>query len=432
MTHGYPYDSTPFVDAAVHEVYRTLVEAGVLVLVVILVFLGSWRATLVPATTVPVTIVGTFALMHLLGFSVNLLTLFGLVLAIGIVVDDAIVIVEAVTRHIARGLTPREATVRAVKEVTGPILGITLVLMTVFLPAAFLPGTTGPMYQQFALTIAATALLSAVNAIVLKPVQSAAWLRPVAGRRNWFSRAFDRAYGRVERAYAAVVRRLVRHPLVVLGLFAPLVAVTAWGYSQLPTGFLPADDQGYAIVVVQLPDAASLDRTRSATDEVTKVLERTPGVKTWMTLGGYSLLDGANAPIAATYFVMFESFEERKGKPERTQQAILGSLNHEFAGVRDAAAFAVAPPAVIGLGVAGGFELQVEDREGVGLNEVQLRAGELTEALRGDPRVGPLTTTARAGVPQLTADIDREKVHRLGLTMGRCSSPSGRRSGRCM
>ena len=217
MTHGYPYDSTPFVDAAVHEVYRTLVEAGVLVLVVILVFLGSWRATLVPATTVPVTIVGTFALMHLLGFSVNLLTLFGLVLAIGIVVDDAIVIVEAVTWHIARGLTPREATVRAMKEVTGPILGITLVLMAVFLPAAFLPGTTGRMYQQFALTIAATALLSAVNAIVLKPVQSAAWLRPVAGRRNWFSRAFDRAYGRVERAYAAVVRRLVRHPLVVEG-----------------------------------------------------------------------------------------------------------------------------------------------------------------------------------------------------------------------
>lgn len=417
VTHGYPYDSTPFVDAAIHEVYRTLVEAGVLVLVVILVFLGSWRATLVPATTVPVTIVGAFAIMHLLGFSVNLLTLFGLVLAIGIVVDDAIVIVEAVTRHIERGLSPREATSRAMQEVTGPILGITLVLMAVFLPAALLQGTTGRMYQQFALTIAATALLSALNAVTLKPVQSAAWLQPSRGPKNWFSRGFNRTYDLVETMYAAVMRQLVRRPGLVLTSFVPLMLLTGWGFSQLPTGFLPADDQGYAIVVVQLPDAASLDRTRRATDEVTEVLERTPGVETWMTLGGFSLLDGANAPNAATYFVMFESFEDRKGRPELTQQSILGSLNREFTAIRNANAFAIAPPAIIGLGVAGGFELQVEDREGVGLVEVQRRTGELMEALQGDTAVGPLTTTVRSGVPQLQADINREKVHRLGLTM---------------
>ncbi len=417
VRHGYPYDSTPFVDAAVHEVYRTLIEAGALVLVVILVFLGSWRATLVPATTVPVTIVGAFAFMHLLGFSVNLLTLFGLVLAIGIVVDDAIVIVEAVTRHIERGLSPREATLRAMKEVTGPILGITLVLMAVFIPASFLQGTTGRMYQQFALTIAATALLSALNAITLKPVQSARWLRASKPRRNFFTRAFNKTFQVVQTIYASAIRQLVRMPLLVLALCVPLMLLTAWTFSRLPSGFLPADDQGYGIVVVQLPDAASLDRTRSATDEVTKVLAKTPGVETWMTLGGFSLLDGANAPNSATFFVMFSPFDERKGRAELTQQAILGSLNNDFLAIRDANAFAIAPPAIIGLGVAGGFELQVEDREGVGYEESQKHTSRLLEILQGAPEIGSLSASFRSGVPQLEADINREKVHRLGLTM---------------
>ncbi len=386
-------------------------------LVVILVFLGSWRATLVPATTVPVTIVGAFAFMHMLGFSVNLLTLFGLVLAIGIVVDDAIVIVEAVTRHIERGLSPREATLRAMKEVTGPILGITLVLMAVFIPASFLQGTTGRMYQQFALTIAATALLSALNAITLKPVQSATWLRASKPRRNFFNRAFNKAFQLVQTIYASTIRRLVKMPLLVLSLSVPLMLLTAWTFSRLPSGFLPADDQGYGIVVVQLPDAASLDRTRNATDEVTKVLAKTRGVETWMTLGGFSLLDGANAPNSATFFVMFEPFDERKGRAELTQQAILGSLNNDFLAIRDANAFAIAPPAIIGLGVAGGFELQVEDREGVGYEESQKHTNRLLEILQGAPEIGSLSASLRSGVPQLEADINREKVHRLGLTM---------------
>ncbi len=417
VRHGYPYDSTPFVDAAIHEVYRTLIEAGVLVLVVILFFLGSWRATLVPATTVPVTIVGAFAFMHLLGFSINLLTLFGLVLAIGIVVDDAIVIVEAVTRHIERGLSPREATLRAMKEVTGPILGITLVLMAVFIPASFLQGTTGRMYQQFALTIAATALLSALNAITLKPVQSAMWLRASKPHKNLFSRAFSYTFLGIQSAYVSTVRQLVRVPLLVLALTVPLILLTAWSFSKLPSGFLPADDQGYGIVVVQLPNAASLERTRVATDEVSKVLAKTPGVETWMTLGGYSLLDGANAPNTATLFVMFTPFEARKGRADLSQHAILGSLNNDFRLIRDANAFAIAPPAIIGLGVAGGFELQVEDREGVGLDEVQSQTSRLLDSLQGASEIGSLSANFRAGVPQLEADINREKVHRLDLTM---------------
>ncbi|MDX1927426.1 MAG: multidrug efflux RND transporter permease subunit [Pirellulaceae bacterium] len=417
VRHGYPYDSTPFVDAAIHEVYRTLIEAGVLVLVVILLFLGSWRATLVPATTVPVTIVGAFAFMYLLGFSINLLTLFGLVLAIGIVVDDAIVIVEAVTRHIEKGLSPREATLRAMKEVTGPILGITLVLMAVFIPASFLQGTTGRMYQQFALTIAATALLSALNAITLKPVQSATWLRAAKPHKNLFSRAFSNTFLGIQSAYVSTVRQLVRVPLLVLALTVPLILFTAWSFSKLPSGFLPADDQGYGIVVVQLPNGASLERTRVATDEVSKVLAKTPGVETWMTLGGYSLLDGANAPNTATLFVMFTPFEARKGRADLSQHAILGSLNNDFRLIRDANAFAIAPPAMIGLGVAGGFELQVEDREGVGLDEVQSQTSRLLDSLQGASEIGSLSANFRAGVPQLEADINREKVHRLDLTM---------------
>ncbi|CAN5897862.1 multidrug efflux RND transporter permease subunit [soil metagenome] len=417
LAYGYPYDTTPFVDAAIHEVYKTLIEAGVLVLLVILLFLQDWRATLVPATTVPITIVGTFALMGLLGYSVNLLTLFGLVLAIGIVVDDAIVIVENVAHHIERGLPPREATVEAMREVTGPVIGMTLVLMAVFLPAAFLRGTTGQMYQQFALTIAATAALSAINALTLKPVQCAAWLRPSASRKNRFARAFDRCYGLVERTYVAVVRRIIRRPAAMLGLFVPMIALTGWGYGRLPSSFLPADDQGYAIVIVQLPDSASIGRTRAATDAVSAVLGRTPGVRTWMMLGGFSLLDNANASNAATCFVMFDPFDERTGNPAVTQEAIIGALNQGFADVRDAVAFAVAPPAIIGLGVAGGFEMQIEDREGVGLDELQRRTQEIVDAAQASGAVAQLTTSFRSGVPQLRADIDREKVRRLGLTL---------------
>ncbi len=415
--HGYPYDSTPFVDAAVHEVYRTLIEAGVLVLIVILVFLGNWRATLVPATTVPVTIIGAFTFMHLLGYSVNLLTLFGLVLAIGIVVDDAIVIVEAVSRHIDRGLSPRDATLRAMKEVTGPILAITLVLMAVFIPASFLQGTTGRMYQQFALTIAATALLSALNAITLKPVQAAAWLRPPRPRKNILISALNKTFQNVQTLYIRIVRRLVRMPILVLSLGVPTMLLTAWTFSRLPSGFLPQDDQGYGIVIVQLPDAASVDRTRIAAEEVAKVLSKTPGVETWMTLGGFSLLDGANAPNAATFFVMFTPFEERKDKSELSQQAILGSLNRDLLAVRDAHAFAIAPPAIIGLGVAGGFELQIEDREGVGPEESQKHASRLIEVLQGTPEIDSLSANFRSAVPQIEVDINREKVHRLGLTM---------------
>ncbi len=257
MHYDFPLDTTKFVSASIEAVYHTLIEAGILVLLVILVFLQDWRAVLVPATTVPVTIIGAFFAMALLGYTVNMLTLFGLVLAIGIVVDDAIVVVENAAHHIERGLEPKPATIKAMNEVLGPIISITLVLMSVFLPSAFLGGITGQLYQQFALTIAATAGISAINAVTLKPAQCATWLRAPKERKNIFSRAFNRVYGWLEHIYFAIVRLCVRIVPVMMLLFIGVIALTVWWYGRLPTGFLPTEDQGYILISVQLPDAAS-------------------------------------------------------------------------------------------------------------------------------------------------------------------------------
>ena len=311
MECEFPLDTTKFVNESIHAVYETLIEAGLLVLLVILVFLQDWRALLVPATTVPVTIIGAFFAMWLLGFSVNMLTLFGLVLAIGIVVDDAIVVVENAAHHIEQGLAPKPATIQAMSEVLGPIIGITLVLMSVFLPSAFMSGITGQLYQQFALTIAATAFISAVNALTLKPAQCAQWLRPHSGRKNFFTRAFDRAYGRLESLYSAVVRGVVRIPSIMMIVFGGLIVLTAWWYQRVPTGFIPTEDQGYVFIMVQLPDAASQDRSKVVMNQIDKTLGEIDGVDTWITIGGLSILDQSSAPNTGTMFVTFKPFEER-------------------------------------------------------------------------------------------------------------------------
>ncbi len=268
LVHGVPFDTTTFVRASINEVYRTLFIAAVLVLIVIMVFVQDWRAILVPATTVPVTIIGAFAAMAALGFSVNLATLFAIVLAIGIVVDDAIVVVEGAARHIEQGLTPKEAAIKAMAELFGPIVGITLVLMSVFLPAAFLPGVSGQLYRQFALVMAATALLSAINAATLKPTQCALWLRRAPQQRNIFFRGFNRVYAAAERAYAGLVARTVRHSLIMAAFGMGLGALAIWGLAALPTSFIPIEDQGYVIAGVQLPEGASLERTEQVMDRI--------------------------------------------------------------------------------------------------------------------------------------------------------------------
>lgn len=409
MRYDIPFDTTKFVGSAIHEVYKTLIEAGLLVLVVILVFLQDWRAVLVPATTVPVTIIGAFAVMPLLGFSINILTLFGLVLAIGIVVDDAIVIVEAAAHHIENGMTPRDATIKAMSQVTGPIIGITAVLMAVFLPTIFLAGVTGRLYSQFALTIAATALLSAVNALTLKPAQCASWLRAPKEKKLFLSRWFNRVFGWLEALYVGMTGWFVRLAPVVLLAYVAIVAATAWWYVRQPTGFLPTEDQGYLIASVQLPDAASLDRTRSVVEQINKILPEIPGVDTWFTLGGLSLLEGSQSSNAATMFVGLKDWDERK-TPETNQNAILGALNQRLSKVQDAVVLVFPPPAIQGLGTSGGFEIQIEDRGGAGLEGLQAAVNEIMEATSEQPELTRMNTSFRAGVPQQFADIDRVKA----------------------
>jgi HAE1 family hydrophobic/amphiphilic exporter-1 len=417
MMYEIPFDTTKFVRQAIHEVYLTLIEAGVLVLIVILVFLQDWRAVLVPATTVPVTIIGAFAGMALFGFTVNLLTLFGLVLAIGIVVDDAIVIVENAAHHIdADRLAPREATIRAMDEVTGPVIGITLVLMAVFLPSAFLGGITGQLYRQFALTIAITAAISAVNALTLKPAQCAVWLRPSHEHKNAFFRAFNAVYMRAERGYIGLIGWMVARARAMMVGFAALLALTLLSFRSLPTGFLPTEDQGYVISGIQLPDAASLARTTLAIEQMNQIIAKTPGVAAWNSWGGRSILDGTTASNAGTIFIVFKPWEERRS-PALSQEAIVANLRRQFGTIQDGITFAFPPPAIRGLGVASGFQMQIEDRGDIGLPALQKVAQEMVQDGNSQSGLVALNTTFRAGVPQIFVDVDRVKVKTLGIPL---------------
>src|ERR1700722_4444261 len=299
-----PFDTTKFVSASIAEVYKTLIEAGLLVLVVILVFLQDWRAMLVPATTVPVTIIGAFAAMAALGFTINLSTLFAIVLAIGIVVDDAIVVVEGAAHNIEKGMSGHDAAISAMDALFAPIIGITLVLISVFLPAAFLPGLTGRMYAQFALVIAATALLSAINALTLKPTQAAMWLRPPVPpeRRNAFYRGFNAVYSRIERSYAGLIGRMAAHAGVMTLIAFAIMGLAFWGLARVPTGFLPIEDQGYLLVAVQLPDGAALARTQAAMQQISAIAQKDDSVDHVISIAGVSALDNsatlANAGVA--------------------------------------------------------------------------------------------------------------------------------------
>ena len=417
MTYSIPFDTTLFVRQAVNEVYRTLIEASILVLLVILAFLQDWRAVIVPATTVPVTIIGAFAGMLASGFTVNLLTLFGLVLAIGIVVDDAIVIVENAAHHIdADKLSPRDATIRAMAQVTGPVIGITLVLMAVFLPSAFLGGITGQLYRQFALTIAITAIISAINALTLKPAQCAVWLRASREHRGLFARTFNAVYARAETAYTRTITWMVGRPKAMMLAFALMLLGTLLSYVRLPTGFLPTEDQGYVICGVQLPDAASLARTTDVVTRMNRLISKTPGVADWNTIGGYSIFDGTTSSNTATFFVTFKPWTERTD-PSLSQDAIVASLRRQFAAVEEGVTFVFPPPAIRGLGVAGGFQMQVEDRGDVGLPALQQVVQEMIQDGSSQSGLAALNTTFRANVPQIYADVDRTKVKTLGIPL---------------
>jgi HAE1 family hydrophobic/amphiphilic exporter-1 len=411
LVYSVPFDTTVFVNTSIHEVYKTLIEAAVLVLVVILVFLQDWRAMLIPATTVPVTIIGAFALMWALGFTVNFSTLFAIVLAIGIVVDDAIIVVEGAAHNIEKGMSGHDAAIRAMQELLGPIVGITLVLMAVFLPAAFLPGLTGRMYAQFALVIAATALLSAINAVTLKPTQSAMWLRPAVPpeRRNAFYRGFNAAYARLERGYAGLIRHMVTHAgLMTLIAFA-IMGLAFWGLARVPTGFLPIEDQGYVLVSVQLPDGAALARTQAALDQVSTIARKDPSVAQVISIAGVSVLDNnatlANAGVA---YVVLKDWSERDDL--RTVFARLAPALDPV----DARVVVLPPPPIQGIGNAGGFTMQVELRDGsTDFAKLQNVTNTIVANARSQSGLQRVSTSFRATAPQFRIDVDRVKAETL-------------------
>jgi HAE1 family hydrophobic/amphiphilic exporter-1 len=422
MTYSIPYDTTNFVKASISEVYKTLYEAAILVLVVILVFLQDWRAMLVPATTVPVTIIGSFAAMAALGFTVNLSTLFALVLSIGIVVDDAIVVVEAASAHMERGMSAHDAAIQAMKELFGPIIGITLLLMSVFLPAAFLPGLTGRMYAQFALVIAATAVISAINAATLKPTQCALWLRAPKPpeKRNILARGFNRVYSAIEHNYVRLVRRMTTHAAasVVLGLV--LAGVGIWGMGRLPTAFIPTEDQGYVIVALQLPDGASLERTNAALQKVKDIALAIPGVDTVVGIAGISALDNfAALPSAGAAFVTLKDWGEREKARDEGLRTIYERLQTAVLKLPDSTGLVLIPPPIQGIGNSSGFNMMIELRDG---SADFAKLDRITRAVianaSSQSSLQHVGTSFRAEVPQLQVTVDRTKAETLQVSVG--------------
>ena len=412
------YDTTVFINQSINAVYMTLIEAGALVLIVIILFLQNFRAMLVPATTVPVTIIGAFAAIALLGFTINLMTLFALILAIGIVVDDAIVIVENASHYIEQGLTPKDAAIQAMSELTGPVLGITLVLTSVFLPASFLPGITGQMFRQFALVIASTAIISALNALTLKPTQCALYLRPIPKDKkiNWFYAGFNRGYQVVEDHYIAIVRWMAERPWRMAAVFFIVVSLGAVAFAIYPTALMPLEDQGYCIVIAQLPSGSSQPRVRQLAANIDSVLKKVAGLKGWVTIGGYSGMDSAKMSNVITTFVMFNDWGKRP--PGFTLPYALAEIQGKFRAVQDGQ-FNVLPPTPIpGLGNAFGFQMMVEDRSSLGLGELQKAVQMILAKAHEKPgflRLG--FTTFSDNSPQAYVDIDRTKVKSYGVTM---------------
>jgi len=410
-------DTSTFIKDSIHGVYQALIEAGILVLIVIMVFLQNYRAILVPATTVPVTIIGAFAAMALLGFTVNLMTLFALILAIGIVVDDAIVIVENASHYIEQGLTPKDAAIKAMSELTGPVLGITLVLTAVFLPASFLPGITGQMFRQFALVIAATAIISAINALTLKPTQCALYLRPLDKDRhiNRFYELFNQLYGMLEAHYVRIVSYMAHRPGAMAAVFFAVVGTAGLAFATHATAFLPVEDQGYCLIVARLPEGASQPRLRELAANIDRVLRTEPGIKGWVTSGGFSALDSANLGNVVTEYVMYEDWDKRPAS--LSQDHIVADLAARLKALRMAEFSVLIPPPIPGLGQAGGFEMMVEDRGALGLHELQHAAQRLILEANRQPSLHDVATTFSADSPQLELDINRTMAESLGVTI---------------
>jgi hydrophobic/amphiphilic exporter-1 (mainly G- bacteria), HAE1 family len=412
-------DTTRAVVEGMREIGKTFVEALILVMLVVFVFLQGWRAALIPLLAVPVSLVGTFAIFPLLGFSINMLSLFGLVLAIGLVVDDAIVVVEAVQHHIEQGMAPKEATLKAMEEVSGPVVAIALILAAVFLPTVFIPGITGRLYQQFAVTIAISVLISAFNALTLSPALSALLLRPTGQRKGLLGRffnGFNRGYNRVTERYVGFCRVLIHKSAFSL-MFLALVAVLAGLFGKkLPAGFLPEEDQGYLYVGVQLPFAASLERTVAVCKQVEDLVLSTPGVRDCSTVTGFNLLSFSRNTYSATMWVSLKEWGERT-KKEESYDSIKSELTKKLSRIPGAATFVFPPPAIQGVGTAGGFTFILEDRAGKDIPYLAGNVAKFLEAARKRPEIGSINTTFLPTVPQLYVNVDRDRALKEGVEL---------------
>jgi multidrug efflux pump len=422
------YDPTVFVRGSIEAVAHTLLEAILLVVLVVILFLQTWRASIIPLVAVPVSLIGTFAVMYLAGFSLNALSLFGLVLAIGIVVDDAIVVVENVERHIELGQSPREATRKAMHEVTGPIVATALVLCAVFIPTAFVSGLTGQFYRQFALTIAISTVISAFNSLTLSPALAAVLLkghdapkdrltRGIDRAFGWLFRPFNRVFHRGSERYVGGVRRIIGKGKLALVVYAGLIALTWFGFSHVPTGFVPGQDKQYLVAFAQLPDAASLDRSEDVIQRMGAIALKQPGVEHAVSFPGLSINGFTNSTNSGIVFVTLKPFEERRSA-DLSAGAIAGALNQKFAAIQDAYIAVFPPPPVMGLGTIGGFRMQIEDRGDRGFDELYQQTQNLIAASRKDPALAGLFSSFQISVPQVDADVDREKAKTVGVNLG--------------
>src|SRR5438270_1146867 len=417
LDYAIALDTTLAVTEVLSEISDTLVEAIAFVILVVYIFLQGWRATLIPLLAVPVSLIGTFVVFPLLGFSINTLSLFGLVLAIGLVVDDAIVVVEAVEHHIEHGMSPKDAAFKAMEEVSGPVIAIALILVAVFVPTAFIPGITGRLYQQFAITIAISVLFSAFNALSLSPALSALLLRPKKQGRGplaKFFRWFNRVFGRATDGYVSVCGLLIRKVALSMLSLVALTALALWFGSRLPKSFLPDEDQGYVYAGLQLPNAASLQRNDAVSSKIEDIVKKTPGVEGVTSVIGYSMLSGVQATYSSFYFITLKEWKERKA-PEQQYEAIKAHLGPALSKVAEGVAFSFPPPAIPGVGASGGFSFLLEDRSGKDPEFLNKNLAQFLAAARKRPELAGITTTALPSIPQVYVDVDRPRVIAQGV-----------------
>ena len=410
-------DTTDVINASIDEVLVTFLETTLLVVLVIFLFLQNWRAVIIPCITIPVSLIGTLAVMAALGFSINTLTLFGLILAVAIVVDDAIVVVENASRLLETGqYSPKEAVTKAMGEITGPIVGVVLVLLAVFIPTTLISGISGQLYKQFALTIAASTVLSGINSLTLTPALCALFLEHNKPSNFFIYKGFNKVYDKTQNLYDRIVKGLLVRPGLALISYGIITAVAVILFMKWPSTFVPDEDDGYFIAVIQLPPASSLERTQAVGRKVNQILDSYPEVKDYIGISGFSIMGGGEQSNTGTYFVVLKNWDQRKGK-EHTAAAVVERFNEMAYGIQEAQIFAMVPPAIPGLGASGGLQLQLEDRNNLGPTEMQRAVETLMATYHTQPALASISSMYQANVPQYFLNIDRDKVQFMGIQL---------------